>query len=76
MVMKINEVREMSTDDLLDELEDLKETLWRLRFEKTTGQLEDMNLLRYNKRTIARIRTVLREREIAAEIAAEEQDNV
>lgn len=73
MVMTAEEVREMSTEDLLDELEDQKEELYRLRFQKATGQLEDVNLLRYTRRTIARIKTIIRERELAAEIAAEEQ---
>ncbi|MEL6268509.1 MAG: 50S ribosomal protein L29 [Chloroflexota bacterium] len=73
MVMTAEEVRDMSTEDLLDELEDQKEELYRLRFQKATGQLEDVNLLRYTRRTIARIKTIIRERELAAEIAAEEQ---
>jgi len=71
-MMRIDEVRAMSSDDLLDELEDLKAELYRLRFQKETGQLEDVNLIRYNKRTVGRIKMVLRERQIAAE--AEESE--
>lgn len=74
MVMKIDEVRAMSNESLMDELEDLREELYRLRFQKATGQLEDVNLLRYNKRTIARIKTVIRERELAEQLAAQEQE--
>lgn len=73
MVMQIEEARSMSSEDLMDELEDLREELYRLRFQKTTGQLEDSNLIRYTKRSIARVNTVLRERELAAQLAAEEQ---
>lgn len=74
MAMSIDEVRAMSTDDLLDEVEDLKESLYRLRFQKATGQLEDTNLIRYAKRDLARVKTVLRERQLAAELAAEEDE--
>ncbi len=68
--MQIDEVRSMDDDALLDELEDRKKTLFDLRFQKTVGQLGDGNLLRFNKRVIARIKTVLRERQIARELAA------
>jgi large subunit ribosomal protein L29 len=74
MAMSIDEVRAMSTEDLLDEVEDLKEELYRLRFQKETGQLEDVNLIRYAKRSLARVKTVLRERELAAELAAQEDE--
>jgi large subunit ribosomal protein L29 len=68
--MKIDEIRAMNDDALLDELEDRKKTLFDLRFQKTVGQLGDANLLRFNKRVIARLKTVLRERQIARELAA------
>jgi len=70
--MKIDEIRGMDDDALLDELEDRKKELFDLRFQKTVGQLGDPNLLRFNKRIIARIKTVLRERQIARELAAAE----
>jgi large subunit ribosomal protein L29 len=68
--MQIDEIRSMDDDALLDELEDRKKTLFDMRFQKTVGQLGDPNLLRFNKRIIARIKTVLRERQIARELAA------
>jgi large subunit ribosomal protein L29 len=73
--MQIDEVREMDTDALLDELEDRKKELFDLRFQKTIGQLSDPNLIRFNKKIVARIKTVLRERQIARELAAGEGDN-
>jgi large subunit ribosomal protein L29 len=68
--MQIDEIRNMGDDALLDELEDRKKNLFDMRFQKTVGQLGDPNLLRFNKRVIARIKTVLRERQIAREITA------
>lgn len=68
--MHADEMRDMSYEDLIEEMEDLREELYRLRFQKTVGQLEDSNLIRYAKRDIARILTVLRERELAEELAA------
>lgn len=69
--MKIDEIRDMSEDGLLDELEDRKDSLRRLRFEKAVGQLEDTNLVRRERRIIARIKMVLRERQIARGLAAQ-----
>ena len=64
--MDIRELRELPEDRLLNELEDLKESLFNLRFQKSYGQLEDPNALRRAKRDVARILTILRERQIAA----------
>ena len=65
--MNILDIRQLSDDRLLNELEDQKEALFNLRFQKSFGQLEDPNALRRAKRDIARILTVIREREIAAQ---------
>ncbi|MFN8452263.1 MAG: 50S ribosomal protein L29 [Anaerolineae bacterium] len=64
--MNIQDLRQLPDDRLLDELEDLKESLFNLRFQKSYGQLEDPNALRRAKRDVARILTVIRERQIAA----------
>ena len=63
--MDVRELRELADDRLFNELEDLKESLFNLRFQKSYGQLEDPNALRRTKRDVARILTVLRERQIA-----------
>jgi len=63
--MDVRELRELADDRLFNELEDLKESLFNLRFQKSYGQLEDPNALRRARRDVARILTVLRERQLA-----------
>ncbi|MCX8250463.1 MAG: 50S ribosomal protein L29 [Dehalococcoidia bacterium] len=63
--MNIDEVRGLSHDELIKELEDLQRGMMNLRFRKATLQLQDSSEIKSTRRTIARIRTVLREREIA-----------
>jgi large subunit ribosomal protein L29 len=69
--MKIDELREMSLDELMDALVEAKEERFNLRFQVATNQLDNTARLKSVKKDIARIRTVLRERELA-EINAEE----
>ena len=66
--MKINEVREINTDDLKREFRDQKRSLMNLRFRKSTMQLTDTSELSKVRKTIARIKTVIREREIVKNI--------
>ena len=73
--MYIKEIREMEPEAILDTIEDLKATHFRLRLERASGQLANPNVLRETKRDIARCLTVLRERELAAELAGEENRN-
>ena len=61
-----NELRGFDDDRLVDELRKAKEELFNLRFQLVTGQLDNSARLGEVKRTIARIMTELREREIAA----------
>ena len=70
--MYIKELRDMEQDAILNMIEDLKATHFRLRLEMASGQLANPNVLRETKSDIARCLTVLRERELAAEIAGEE----
>jgi large subunit ribosomal protein L29 len=63
--VNIDEVRGLSHDELIKELEDLQRGMMNLRFRKATLQLQDSSEIKSTRRTIARIRTVLREREIA-----------
>ncbi len=69
--MEINEVRELTRDQLVAELEQQQRGFMNLRFRKATLQLTDTNEIRNTRRTIARIRTVLREREIAEALEVE-----
>ena len=66
------ELRELSDDELLDRLAEVKQDVFTLRFQIATGQAENTSLLGVAKRDVARILTILREREIAAEEAATE----
>ncbi len=61
--MKILEIRELSDGELMTRLTDSREELMNLRFQQATGELTDPTRLRYTRRTIARILTVLNERE-------------
>jgi large subunit ribosomal protein L29 len=69
--MHVSEIRAMSDDEILDAVEDTKEEMWVLRRNAVTGELKDMNVFRQTKRKLARLKTVLRERELAAQMANE-----
>jgi large subunit ribosomal protein L29 len=60
--MKIGQVRDMSEDQLNDELSKLKKEQFNLRFQAATGQLENTNRKREVRRDIARVKTVLKEK--------------
>lgn len=62
--MKLSEIREKSVAELNNELIALKEELFRLRFQHATNQLENPLKLRTVKREIARVKTIIREREL------------
>ncbi|MGL4383546.1 MAG: 50S ribosomal protein L29 [Bacilli bacterium] len=62
--MKINEIREMSIAELNAKVLELKKELFELRFQQATGQLEKPKQLRDVKKTIARIKTIITEKEI------------
>ena len=64
--MKAKEIHNMTNDELTTKLAGLKEELFNLRFRHATGQLENPNVLKTVKKDIARVKTVLREREVAA----------
>ncbi|BAL82403.1 putative 50S ribosomal protein L29 [Selenomonas ruminantium subsp. lactilytica TAM6421] len=64
--MKVNEIREMSADELNQKLTSLKEELFNLRFQLATGQLENPMRIKEVKKTIARIKTIQREAELKA----------
>ena len=59
--MDIQEVRGKTQDQLTDELEKLKKEQFNLRFQKATGQLENLARVRDLRRTIARIKTVMKQ---------------
>ena len=63
--MTIKEIRDIQTPDLLAKVSDLKQELFALRFQQGSGQLkqEDSGKIREIKKSIARILTVIKERE-------------
>ena len=63
--MKINKIREMSSPDLEKELGELKTELFKLKFSLATNGLDNPMKIKEVKKDIARIKTVLRERELA-----------
>ena len=69
--MKALELRDMSDEQLELTLKETKENLFRLRIQSQTERLDAPSELRRNKKLIARIRTIQRERERAAAKAAE-----
>ena len=71
--MRIEEIRNIGKENLLQELEGSERELFNLRFQKATQQLSDTTGIRKTRRNIARIKTVLRERELAAEAQADAQ---
>ena len=60
--MKASQLREKSVQDLEKDLLSLREEQFRLRMQKSTGQLAQSHLLQQNQRDIARVKTVLTEK--------------
>lgn len=76
-MVAVEELRGMGESEITDRVDDLREQLFKLRFQKTTGLVESANRLRGVRRELARALTVQREREIvgpkpAATVAATE----
>ena len=64
--MKTTEIRELSAAELDTKLADLKKELFNLRFQMATGQCENPMKIRDVKKSIARIKTIQRERDLKA----------
>lgn len=69
--LKSQEIRDLSHEEMVKKLEETKEELFNLRFQNATGQLDNYKRIRELKRDVARIKTVMRQQEIAAAEAAE-----
>ena len=70
-MMKINKIREMSSPDLEKELGELKTELFKLKFSLATNGLDNPMKIKEVKKDIAKINTVLTERKIAENKAAQ-----
>ena len=60
-----NDIREKSNVELLKDIDSLKEELFTLRFQKATGQLTNFGRMKEIRKTIARIKTMITERELS-----------
>jgi len=62
--VKINEIKDLTNEELDQKVTELKAELFNLRFQLATNQLDNPRVITDVKRTIARIKTILREREL------------
>jgi len=63
--MKPSKVREMGTEELVTKQRELQEQLFRLRVQQSIGQLDNAIKLRETRRDIARVKTVLKEKQVS-----------
>jgi large subunit ribosomal protein L29 len=70
--MNTQDIRQMSDDEIRSAIEDAKSELFNLRFQREAGTLENYTRLREVRKNIARLKTILRERQIAAAIVQQE----
>jgi large subunit ribosomal protein L29 len=63
---EVDKYRDMADEDLQTEADRLKESLFRLNFKLALGEVDAIKKMRQEKKTLARIRTEVRQREIAA----------
>ena len=75
MAVKSHELDDLNAVDLESKLREAKEELFNLRFQAATGQLESHGRLRLVKKDIARIYTVVRERELGIRVAPQSDSN-
>ena len=61
--MKVNEIRNLTTEEINAKIKETKEELFNLRFQQATGNLEKPSRIRELRHLVARLKTVLRERE-------------
>ena len=62
--MKVKEIRELTTEQIVAKVKENKEELFNLRFQQATGNLEKPSRIRDLRHEVARLKTVLREREL------------
>ncbi len=74
--MEARELSKLPTPELEAKLDDAYRELFNLRFQRAQGQLTDMNSIRRVRHDIARIKTILRQRELAAQLTAQSVKSV
>jgi large subunit ribosomal protein L29 len=67
--MKASELRNLSNEEILRRIDELKDELFNLRFQLATGQLENPMRIRQVRKDIARAKTILRQRELGIGLA-------
>ena len=67
-LVKNNEIRELTNEEITKKIEEYKEELFNLRFNQATGNLENPARIRELRKLVARMKTVLRERELGEEV--------
>lgn len=65
--MKSEDLRDLSDDDLGAKVNELKESLFRMKFKLALGNTDVVNQLRESRKDLARVKTLLRQRELAAQ---------
>jgi len=75
MAKKAEQIHDMSVGELRGALEDAKTELFNLRFQQAAGSLENHSRLRVVRRNIARYNTILRQRELAASLVQQEDND-
>lgn len=66
--MKVNEIRNLTTEEIQAKIKECKEELFNLRFQQATGNLEKPSRIRDLRHTVARCKTVLKERELEGRV--------
>jgi large subunit ribosomal protein L29 len=61
--LKVEKIRELKSEELQTRVDELEEEIFRARIQKETGQLDQMGKVRNLRRDLARVKTVLRERQ-------------
>ncbi len=64
--MKSNEIMKMTTEEIIKKIDSNKEELFNLRFEQATGNLEKPSRIKVLRKEVARMKTILRERELGS----------
>ena len=62
--MKVNEIRNLTTEEIVAKIKETKEELFNLRFQQATGNLDKPSKIKDLRHTVARLKTVLRERKL------------
>ena len=67
--MKVNEIRNLTTEEINNKISECTEELFNLRFQQANGTLEKPSRIKELRKTVARLKTILREREIESKEA-------